>query len=309
MKKSKSLFKISLVSIAALHGINSIIDSLSAANNNSKSSGKYYHWKHGDIYYKKTGHGSPLLLIHDLTVFSSNYEWSKLINILSETHTVYALDLIGCGKSEKPEITYTNYFYVQMVSDFVKDIIGDKTDVIVTGLSSSFVLMANSMNQNIFGDIVIVNPKSISSLKKGPDEKSKVLIKLFSLPVIGKTAYYIVTSRENTEYYLTEKCFNNPFRVNQDIINSCYNAAHTDKGKGKMLLASIDGGYLNIDITNALKRAENNITLIFGENNQKKEDIAASYAKINSSVKCEFISNAGHLPQLESPEQFLFSLK
>lgn len=309
MKKSKSLFKISLVSIAALHGINSIIDSLSAANTNSKSSGKYYHWKHGDIYYKKTGHGSPLLLIHDLTVFSSNYEWSKLINTLSETHTVYALDLIGCGKSEKPEITYTNYFYVQMVSDFVKDIIGDKTDVIVTGLSSSFVLMANSMNQNIFGDIVIVNPKSISSLKKGPDEKSKVLIKLFSLPVIGKTAYYIVTNRENTEYYLTEKCFKNPFRVNQDIINSCYNAAHTDKGKGKMLLASIDGGYLNIDITNALKRAENNITLIFGEDNQKKEDIAASYAKINSSVKCEFISNAGHLPQLESPEQFLSSLK
>lgn len=309
MKKSKSLFKISIVSIAALHGINSIIDSLSTANTNSKSSGKYYHWKHGDIYYKKTGQGSPLLLVHDLTVFSSNYEWSEVISTLSETHTVYALDLIGCGKSEKPEITYTNYFYVQMISDFVKEVIGTKTDVIVTGLSSSFILMANSMNKELFEDIVIVNPRSVSSLKKSPDNHSKVLIKLFSLPVIGKTAYYIATNRENAEYYLTETCFHNPFHVNDEMINKYYNAAHTDKGNGKMLLASIDGGYLNIDITNALKNAENKITLIFGNDNQKKEDISASYLRINSSVKTELISNTGHLPQLESPEQFISIVK
>ena len=52
----------------------------------------YYHWRFGKIFYKKKGTGSPLLLIHDLTVYSSSYEWNSLIDKLSENHTVYVLD-------------------------------------------------------------------------------------------------------------------------------------------------------------------------------------------------------------------------
>ena len=63
------------------------------------------------------------LLIHDLTPSSSAYEWSKMIDELAESHTVYALDLLGCGRSDKPSITYANYLYVQLITDFAKQVI------------------------------------------------------------------------------------------------------------------------------------------------------------------------------------------
>lgn len=305
MKKSKSLLKISVVSLAALHGINSIIDSMSTAETNSKSNGNYYHWKHGSVYYKKAGQGEPILLIHDLTVFSSGYEWSQIINKLAETRTVYVLDLIGCGKSDKPEITYTNYFYVQMVNDFVSNIIGEPVEVIATGLSSSFVLMANSLNKNLFRKMFFVNPKSISYLKQNPDKRSKILVNLFNLPIIGKTAYYMATNKENTEYYLTEKCFYNPFHVKASVTKSYHNAAHTSKGSGKMLLASIESNYLNIDITNALKNAENEIVLLFGEHQENSEEIFEMYTAVNSSVTAKTIPETKLLPQLERPDLFM----
>lgn len=305
MKKSKSLLKISVVSLAALHGINSIIDSMSTAETNSKSNGNYYHWKHGSVYYKKTGHGEPILLIHDLTVFSSGYEWSQIINKLAETRTVYVLDLIGCGKSDKPEITYTNYFYVQMVNDFVSNIIGEPVEVIATGLSSSFVLMANSLNKNLFKKMFFVNPKSISYLKQNPDKRSKILVNLFNLPIIGKTAYYMATNKENTEYYLTEKCFYNPFHVKASVTKSYHNAAHTSKGSGKMLLASIEGNYLNIDITNALINAENEIVLLFGEHQDNHEEVFEMYTAVNPSVTARTIPETKLLPQLERPDLFM----
>ena len=83
-----------------------------------------YRWRLGNIYYTKTGTGKPLLLVHDLTHASSSCEWDSLIPLLKEYYTVYTIDLLGCGRSEKPNLTYTNFLYVQLLNDFVKSEIG-----------------------------------------------------------------------------------------------------------------------------------------------------------------------------------------
>lgn len=310
MKKLKSLLYTSAASLTTLHFINKFIDSSAAKNMKKNSNGTFYHWKHGDIYYtvsekSEDDKKDPLLLVHDLSVFSSGFEWDQVIKQLSEKYTVYVVDLIGCGKSDKPEITYTNYFYVQMISDFVKDVIGIPTNVIVTGLSSSFLLMANSIDNNLFLDITMINPKTLTSLKMTPNDRSKILKNLFNLPVIGKTAYYIAVNKQNTEYYLTENCFYNPFHLKPSITKAYYDAAHTSNGSGKNLLASLEGYYVNIDITEALKKAENNITVILGKHIENINEIINSYTRINPNVTVEIISDAKNLPQIETPEELL----
>ena len=79
----------------------------------------YYHWRFGDIYYTKKGKGSPILLIHDMLPGGSGYEWTRIEDELALEHTVYNLDLPGCGRSEKPGMTYTNFVYVQAICDFI----------------------------------------------------------------------------------------------------------------------------------------------------------------------------------------------
>ena len=86
----------------------------------------YYHWRFGDIYYTKKGKGSPILLIHDMLPGGSGYEWTRIEDELALEHTVYNLDLPGCGRSEKSGMTYTNFVYVQAICDFIKNVIGEK---------------------------------------------------------------------------------------------------------------------------------------------------------------------------------------
>ena len=305
MKKSKSLLKTTAAAIGVLHCINKLIDSNSSTNTTTKSNGHYYHWKQGDIFYKVTGHGEPLLLIHDLTTFSSNYEWSQLAHQLAQNYTVYCVDLIGCGKSEKPAIIYTNYLYVQMIRDFVKNVICSKTNVAATGLSGSFVLMANIMDQNLFHEIMLVSPKSIDYLKSTPSNQSKVLMKLFELPVIGKTAYYIATNKTNTEYFLNKKLFHNRSNVKPGITKAHYDASHTSCGNGKYLLASLEGKYLNIDITHALRNANKRIVIVNGLHDENRKSVCASYQKINSDLVFEVISDSKSLPQLENISEMI----
>ena len=153
----------------AFHVINKFIFNASDEHSEEDES-NYYNWKFGNIYYKKEGTGSPVLLIHDLNHYSSSMEWDKVIGTLSKGHTVYTIDLLGCGKSDKPAITYTCYLYVQLLTDFIRDIIGEKTDIVATGASASFVTAACQNIADQIGHIILVCPESIRTLAKAPNQ-------------------------------------------------------------------------------------------------------------------------------------------
>ena len=134
-------------SIAAIYAYNKFIESTATKKNLlSTDNGNFFDWRGENIFYTKSGSGSPLLLVHDANAASSSEEWSKLLRRLEKKHTVYCMDLLGCGRSDKPAIEYTNYLYVQLISAFVKEIIQEKTSVISTNMSASFIIMANHMD-------------------------------------------------------------------------------------------------------------------------------------------------------------------
>ena len=291
MKKKRGIIKFSIATAGVLHLVNKWIDSSSITKQSSTNSGSYYHWKHGDIYYKKKGKGQPLLLIHSL----------------KDDYTLYIIDLPGCGKSEKPAITYTNYYFVQMVTDFVQDVIEKPTHVVAEGLSGSFVIMADAMQKDLFRTITLINLPELKYLKKQPDGHSKILQVLFELPFIGTTAYYMITSRINTEYMFTEKLLFNPFYVEPRLIKSSYDASHSGNGFGKYLLGSIQGNYVNADISKALKKAETPIHMIYGADYPHYHHAITEYRKINENITAEIIDDCRMYPQIETIEEILES--
>ena len=137
------------------------------------SNDNYFEWRFGNIYYTKKGTGSPILLIHDTLPGASGYEWSKIEDELAIDHTVYTVDLLGCGRSEKAGITYTNFLFVQVICDFIKNVIKEKTDIIASGFSCSFVTTAAAYDKENINKIMFVNPVSMASLAQIPTQKDK----------------------------------------------------------------------------------------------------------------------------------------
>lgn len=54
---------------------------------------------HRISYYRK-GEGTPLVLIHGITTYS--FLWQEMFPLLAADYDVVALDLMGCGDSDKP---------------------------------------------------------------------------------------------------------------------------------------------------------------------------------------------------------------
>ncbi len=264
------------------------------------SKGQFYNWKNGSIFYTKRGTGSPILLVHSLDPICCGKEWTNLIKKLEKKHTVYTLDLLGCGRSDKPFLTYTNYLYVQLITDFIKDVIEEKVDVIASNRSLSFVILAHNNNKDIIKKIIGINPPELDSLKLNPDRYASVRKTLLELPVIGTFVYHLMISNDAITKTFQQKFYANPQHVSTKLIDAFYEGAHKNNSGGKYLKASIEGHYTDNSINHALEKLDIPLYLIqsrHGKNFVKKID---AYCNVNNSIEAAYISNTKEMPHLES---------
>lgn len=267
-----------------------------------------YHWRFGNIHYTKTGSGKPLLLIHNLDASSSGYEWKQIISSLKEEYTVYTLDLLGCGRSEKPSLTYTNYLYVQLISDFIKSEIGHRTDIIATGSSASMVIMACNNTPELFDRLMLVNPDSLLSCSQIPGKYAKFYKGFLDFPVIGTLLYHIAFSKQSIKDAFITKYFYNPYSVKDIYINSYYESAHLGESP-KAVYSSVHCNYTKSNITNALKKIDNSIYLIGGAGMENIKDQLDEYTIYNPAIEYTLIPDTKMLPQMERPTEFLSTVK
>lgn len=305
-QKGKTLLFLAALATTTIHVINRIeyshatIKSTLASTNN-----KYYEWRFGKIRYTKEGSGSPILLLHDLTVGSSSYEFSKLVDSLSKNHEVYCLDFLGYGLSDKPDITFTNYLFVQMVSDFIKNVIGKRTDIIATGDAFPIALMTCHNDNEIVRNLIGINPQSLYQLNQIPSKQTKALKILMDLPIIGTFVFNMYTNKTAFTKVFQEEYFYNPYNIEEKDILSYVEAAHMPDYHSKHAYASYLGKYTNANIIHALKELNNSIYIIAGEKKEDIKTIVDNYTYYNNAIETCFIPNTKHLPHLEKPDAFL----
>lgn len=301
---------LSASSIISIHIINRVQHFLYTSENIlTCSENNYYKWRFGKIKYDKKGKGAPLLFIHDLTVGSSGYEFHRLINNLTNEHEIFTLDLLGYGLSDKPSITYTNTLYEQLITDFIKNIIGKKTSIVATGNAVPFVIMACHNNPDFFEKLIFINPQSLYSQNQIPSKQTKILKLLFETPIIGTFIYNVLNTKHTFEKTFIEEYFYDKSKIKEKYILNYMEASQTYGFLAKYSFASFVGKFMNTNIIHALKEVNNSILMIGGAKKKDIETTLDNYAYYNSSIEVEYIPETKHLPQLEAPDKILDKIK
>lgn len=291
--------------IATTHIINKFIFQCATKNNYTFTDmlTKEYKWKFGKISYSVYGDkdSAPLLLVHNLNTYSSGCEWINVINRLSDNHCVYVLDLLGCGHSDKPHITYTTYMYTQLLNDFITNVIGKPADIIATGSSAPIAISAAYTNNKLYKKILLVSPQAISKAMIVPGKRANIRRRLLSIPVIGTTIYNICVRKGRLENVLGKRTFGDGL-VPIDYLNASYENAHLSGASSKYLFSSTECHYTTVSITKAVKELNNCIYIINGDVNAAS---ANEYVSLNSAIEVVNIPRAGALPQVDEPEEFV----
>lgn len=267
---------------------------------NENAETHYYHWICGDIHYTKTGHGLPILLIHNIYPASAGYEWEKVIPIIAGNRTVYALDLMGCGLSQKSNMTYTNFFYMQLIKDFIREVIHEKTDVAAIGNSIPFIVSACASDGDLFNKLIFIAPRDPSCMALFRTKEHFIQHMIVRIPVFGTLIYNLEFSKLLLRFKLENFDLDNKNTCTPELLDTCYYHAHLHGYKAKALFASFIGGYLSIDISKMLQNIDHKILLIIGRNAFSAKEIVKTYRKIKPSVDTKIINNTKNLIPIEN---------
>lgn len=305
MKKSKKQFLFfSSAALAGMYAYNRFVAASSTKKNMLPTkNGSYYSWTQGNIFYTKLGKGSPILLVHDTNSASSSIEWSKISSRLQKKHTVYTIDLLGCGLSDKPGLSYTNYMYVQLITSFIKDVIGFKTDIVASNMSVPFVIMANHMDDSIINRMILINPITLKTLNNIPDKQSKMKQITINLPLIGTFIYNLLTNPNRIDRQFHSIYYAKSQLISSNMKDAYYESAHMDNSNGKYLYSSLLGNYMNADIRHAIKKIDKPVYIIGSREIKNNVKSIEEYRKYNSNMEITYLSNCKLYPQLENPDK------
>src|SRR6185437_4994589 len=228
---------------------------------------KFFSWKHGKIFYKESGLGNsgmPILFVHGIGAGVSSFMWRKNFDSLSQNFRVYALDLLGFGFSDKPPAApYSADLYVELISDFIREVAGGRANVIASSLGASYAVRVADEHPELINAMILNAPAGYDTMNTRPGMTGAAFYGLLQSPVLGTSFYNVMASERSIRDYARRTLFYDFRRVTDRLVAHLYATSHQSGAQHAM--AAFVAGYLNTDMRGAFSRLSQPSILVWGK--------------------------------------------
>ncbi|KAL7001665.1 hypothetical protein U1Q18_002814 [Sarracenia purpurea var. burkii] len=276
---------------------------LMASKNQFMDKGIYairiWRWKGYLIQYTVVGDEGPaILLVHGFGAFLEHYR-DNINGVAEGGNRVWAITLLGFGRSEKPNIVYTEVLWAELLKDFIIEVVGEPVHLVGNSMGGYFVAIVAGLWPTIAKSIVLINgagnvvPRysSVEFCKERRTSAAAWLGARLLLLFLRLRIKNIVKS-----YYPTQV-----ERADDWIINEMIRASY-DPGV-VVVLESVFTLDLSIPLNYLLKGFESRVLIIQGMKDPLS-DSKSKLAMLRDHCKGIVIRelDAGHCPHDELPE-------
>jgi len=262
-----------------------------------------FDWRGRRVAFTKRGSGPPILLIHGIHVAAWSYEWLENVDPLAQGNTVYTIDLLGFGRSDRPAIRYSARLYISLISDFVHQVIGEPCVLVATSLSGAYAIVLAARDPQRFPALALIAPTGLVRLNKVAGVGGEAGRLAVDAPIVGTAMFNALVSRRSIKSYL-EKSYADDALVTKELVDIFYWTSH-QRG-ARHAPAAYLSGHLNIDVHRALRRLTQPALLIWGEQGTVAPPIDEfrAFRSLKPDLEMSVLSPAGDMPHDERPDDF-----
>ena len=253
-------------------------------------------WRGWRVRYTALGEGPPLVLVHGVHAAASSYEMDRIFEPLAQRHTVYALDLVGFGKSERPAANYTGDLYADLVGDFLATIVHQPAVVIGSSLGAAYVVAAAARHPEHVRGLVLFSPTSETGMSVG----GQVFGALLTLPLVGTALFNGLASRASIGYYLN-KVYADQSNIDEPMVHQNWAVSH--QPNARLAPAAFLAGRLDLPFGRSAAQVRAPILVIRGDRpGLGPETTDATLRALGARVESRRLDGVGQLPHQEAPD-------
>jgi pimeloyl-ACP methyl ester carboxylesterase len=253
-------------------------------------------------YWQAGERGSLVLFIHGIT--RSVEDWQLNIADLATRHRVFALDVLGFGRTDKPtDEAYTIGRLARFVLDFMTAVKIPQAHLIGNSMGGTLALECAAQAPERVLSLVLVDPA-------GMDKKGNLLeFRLATVPILGE--FLTKPSLSGTKM-IGLKAFFDPSILTEEAIVFSTELARLPGAHAAFLktLRSFSNFFgFNSDFVDALHKKLPRIIaptlVIWGKQDRFVPAAhAAVLSRLLPNVVVEIWESCGHVPQVEQPKRF-----
>jgi pimeloyl-ACP methyl ester carboxylesterase len=261
-----------------------------------------WNWRGHDIYAKEIGSGPLIILVHGVYAGASMYEYRHLFPLLGETHRVVAFDLLGCGRSDRPNLGYSADLFTEFLIDALEEF-GPNEPITLVGssLGGAFASRAAARTTDRVAHLVTICPTGLGGiLDRGATGAQRAIASSIRTPLLGEALFNGLASRPSIRFFLNFS-YADRASVTPEIVDHYYAVAH--QPGARYVPAHFVGGLLNCNVARDLPFVDAPTLIAWGERASAFSPLAnaGEFLKLAQHAKLVTFANSGQLPHEEEP--------
>ena len=154
------------------------------------------------VYQDRAQTGRPLILIHSINAAPSAIEMRPLYDHFRRQRPVFAIELPGFGRSDRPDIHYSKTHFVAAIVHLLESLDwAEAVDIIALSLSAEFAARVALEHPECIRSLTLISPTGLG-FRQPPVAIGRAIFGCSRIPLLGAGLYRALTSEKSIRHFL-----------------------------------------------------------------------------------------------------------
>jgi pimeloyl-ACP methyl ester carboxylesterase len=168
--------------------------------------------------YEVLGRGKPVVMVHGIGGGSSLFQYRlNAPAVAGAGYRVYALDLLGFGRSSRPEQRSTADTLVDQTIDFLEGVVGEPAILVANGLSAAHAIRIAAERPDLVAGLVLIAPTGYRSLNRPQTEARADFYQLLANPFVSEVAAGLLVAPGAQRFFLLD-AYSGPLSLTEEVL-------------------------------------------------------------------------------------------
>ncbi|PJI08209.1 MULTISPECIES: alpha/beta fold hydrolase [Clostridium] len=261
-------------------------------------------------YHKQGKTNEKIVFMHGGAMDNSMMSWKEVIELMGNDYDIYAIDMLGFGESDKPDITYSIPMFVELLYDVLGQLKIEKTNLVGLSMGGGISIAFSLKYPQMVNKLTIVDSMGLYSRMPHFHSFCRWYV---NSKFNDKSNEWFGKSKKLVKWGIASVMFGDKNRISDELVDDLYNLVHephSGRAWESFQRYEIGKKKLTTDLTSHLSELTMPVLIVNGEKDSAVPvKFAAEASKVIKNSELHIMKGCKHWSQKEKPEKFVQVLK